>query len=313
MTRLFGVAGVQMSVVAWDAEATVEKMARIVNRIGHSYPWVRMILFHELCVPGLVQFDERPTLEQWERVRQTIPGPLTDRLCAIARSEGKWLCPGSMYERDGKLTYNTSIVISPQGEIVAKYRKLFPWYPFEAESTPGTEFCVFDVPYAGRFGISICYDMWFPEMIRALAWMGAEVILHPTMTPTLDRDLELVISQSSAITNQCYFIDVNGIGPWGGGKSLMVDPDGRILHQAGTNETIMTEMLDLDQVTRVREYGNLGLTQTLKQLRDSGIRFPQYQQPFGEGAVFRGLGKLQNYADWTAESTPAPIGQDDAR
>lgn len=61
------------------------------------------------------------------------------------------------------------------------------------------------------------------------------------------------------------------------------------------------------------EYGNLGLTQTLKQLRDSDIRFPQVQQPFGAGAVFRGLGKLQNYADWTAESAPARAGQDDAR
>lgn len=305
MTRLFGIAGVQMSVIPWDAEATVAKMGQIVNRIGQSFPWVRMILFHELCVSGLVQFDKRPSLEQWNRVREPIPGPLTERLCEIARREQKWLCPGSMYERDGDLTYNTSIVISPQGEIVAKYRKIFPWYPFEMESTAGSEFCVFDVPYAGRFGIAICYDMWFPEMIRTLAWKGAEVILHPTMTPTLDRDLELVLSQANAIANQCYFIDINGVGPWGGGKSLMVDPDGRILHRAGTNETLLTEMIDLDHVARVREYGNLGLTQTLKQLRDSDIRFPQYQQAFGEGEVFRGLGKLQNYPDWTAEpATP---------
>jgi len=303
MTRLFGIAGVQMSVVPWDADATVTKMAEIVNRIRHSFPWVQMILFHELCVSGLVQFAERPSLEQWDRVRQPIPGPLTDRLCAIARAEGKWIVPGSMYERDGNLTYNTSIVISPQGEIVAKYRKIFPWYPFEAESTPGDEFCVFDVPFHGRFGISICYDMWFPEMIRTLAWMGAEVVLHPTMTPTMDRDLELVLSQASAIANQCYFVDINGVGPWGGGKSLMVDPDGRVLHKASTNETIITEMLDLERVTRVREYGNFGLTQTLKHLRDSDIRFPQYQGPFGQGAVFNGLGKLQHHPEWKADLT----------
>jgi predicted amidohydrolase len=299
MTRLFGIAGVQMSVVPWDANATVDKMAQIINRTAQSFPWVQMVVFHELCVPGLVQFDAKPTLETWDAVRQTIPGPLTDRLCAIARREGKWLCPGSMYERDNDLTFNTSLVISPQGEIVAKYRKIFPWYPFEMESTPGDEFCVFDVPDVGRFGVSICYDMWFPEMIRTLAWMGAEVILHPTMTPTPDRDLEIVLSQASAITNQCYFIDINGVGPWGGGKSLMVDPDGRVLHQAGTSETLLTEMLDLDRVTRVREYGNMGLTQTLKHLRDSNIQFPQYQQSFGEGAVFQGMGKLQQYAEWT--------------
>ena len=60
MTRLFGIAGVQMSVVPWDANATVNKIAQIANRIGQSFPWVQMILFHELCVPGLVQIEPGP-------------------------------------------------------------------------------------------------------------------------------------------------------------------------------------------------------------------------------------------------------------
>src|SRR5262249_14370083 len=150
-----------------------------------------------------------------------------------------------------------SLVISPDGEIVGKYRKIFPWYPFESEVTAGDSFCVFDIPEVGRFGISICYDMWFPETVRALTWMGAEVIIHPTMTPTSDRDLEVVLCQSSAIVNQCYFVDVNGIGPWGGGRSSVIDPDGRILQRAGNLETIMTEILDLDRVKIAREYGNL--------------------------------------------------------
>ena len=80
MTRLFGIAGVQMSVVPWDADATVEKMARIINRIGLSFPWVKMILFHELCVPGLGQRDARPSLEQGDRVRQPSPCPRTERV-----------------------------------------------------------------------------------------------------------------------------------------------------------------------------------------------------------------------------------------
>jgi predicted amidohydrolase len=306
MSRLFGIAGVQMSVVAWDADATIAKMSQIVNRIGRSFPWVQMIVFHELSASGLVQFDAVPSIEQWNYVRQTIPGPLSDKLCEIARREKKWLCNGSMYERDGDLTYNTALVISPEGKIVAKYRKMFPWIPFEAESTPGDAFCVFDVPDVGRFGISICYDMWFPEMIRTLAWMGAEVILHPTMTPTVDRELEMVLSQSSAITNQCYFIDINGVGPWGGGRSMIVDPDGRVLQQTGTQETILTEMLDLDRVTLAREYGNLGLTQTLKQMRDSNITFPQYQGDFGRGEVFRNLGKLEPAAIWSTARGDKP-------
>ena len=301
MTRLFGIAGVQMSVVPWDADATIDKMAQVSQTIGRSFPWVQMIVFHELCPSGLVQFSTRsPDRETWEKVWQPIPGRLSDRLCDLARRERRWLVPGSMYERDGDETYNTSIVISPDGEIVAKYRKIFPWLPFEAETTPGDSFCVFDIPDVGRFGVSICYDMWFPEMIRTLAWMGAEVILHPTMTPTSDRELELVLSQSNAIMNQCYFVDINGVGPWGGGRSLIVDPDGRILQKAGMGETILTEILDLDRVHIAREYGTLGLAQTLKQLRDSGIKFPPYQENFADGLVFKQLGELKAHKNLTA-------------
>lgn len=293
MSRQFGIAGVQMSVVAWDEKATIAKMKQIINRIKTGFPWVQMVLFHELCPSGLVQFDEKPDIETWQRITQPIPGNISDALCEIAQKENIWLVPGSMYEQDGDKLYNTAIAISPDGDIVAKYRKLFPWYPLESETEPGNEFCVFDIPNVGRFGLTICYDMWFPEVVRALVWQGAEVILHPTMTPTSDRDLELILSQSNAIMNQCYFIDINGVGPWGGGQSLIIDPDGRILQKAGTNETILTEIIDLDKVTQTREYGTLGLAQTLKQMRDTDIEFPQYAKAFGEGEVYRNLGTLE--------------------
>jgi formamidase len=293
MTRSFGIAGVQMAVVPWDAEATFEKMAALTQRITRSFPWVQMLLFHELAPSGVVQFDKAPTPAQLAAVRQPVPGALTERLCALARRERRWLVPGSLYETDGDQVYNTAVVISPEGELVARYRKRFPWYPFESEITPGDGYCVFDVPDVGRFGLSICYDMWFPETVRTLAWMGAEVILHPTMTPTQDRELELVLSRANAITNQVYFVDVNGVGPWGGGRSLIVDPEGRVAQQTGEGETFMAELLDLDRVTRVREMGTLGLVQAWKQLRDTGMRFPPYQEGFERGAVFDGLGVLR--------------------
>lgn len=276
-----------MSVVPWDADATVEKMARFVREVARGVPWVDMVVFHELAAPGVVQFGEPPSPGHLAASHQTIPGPLSDRLCALARGERRWLLPGSLYEREGSQLFNTAIVISPDGEIVAKYRKVFPWYPYEAEFTAGEDFCVFDIGGVGRFGISICYDMWFPETVRALAWMGAEVILHPTLTTSADRELELVLGQSHAITNQCYFVDVNGVGPWGGGFSQIADPDGRIAQRVGGHETVLTEMLDLDRVTRAREFGTLGLSQTLKQLRDSKVCFPQNTNDFARGEVFR--------------------------
>ncbi len=83
-----------------------------------------------------------------------------------------------------------------------------------------------------------------------------------------------------------------GGGVNGGGKSIIVDPDGRVLQQAGDHETILTEILDLDHVTRTREYGNIGMTQTLKQLRDSGHRFPIYQEGIECGEGIKKLGQL---------------------
>ena len=295
MSRLFGIAGVQMSVVPWQADATVDKMAEVVQQIGENFPWVEMILFHELAASGVVQFVASQTPQPWRASAQPVPGPLTDRLCGIARRAGKWLMPGSMYEADGRAIYNTALAISPEGEIVARYRKMFPWLPYESETTPGDQFCVFDVPGAGRFGLCICYDTWFPEVARSLAWLGAEVILHPTLTSTSDRTLELVLNQANAIFNQCYFVDINGVGPWGGGRSLLVDPNGRVLQQAGEQEMILTEILDLAKVHEAREFGTLGLCQTWKQLRDYRGEFPIYRDGIGTGEIYRGLSKLQNH------------------
>jgi len=292
MSRLFGIAGVQMSVVARDADATFEKMADIALNIHKQFPWINMVIYHELVVPALEQFVTPEDKDWWKKNSGPVPGPQTDRFCTLARKTRQWIVPGSMWEMDDGRMYNTSVVISPDGDIVAKYRKMFPWLPYEAGMEAGSEFCVFDIPDIGRFGLCICYDMWFPEVARQLAWMGAEVIIQPTLTPTSDRPLELVMARANALFNQCYFVSVNGIGTWGGGRSTIIDPDGRILQEAGTNQTFMTEMIDLDHTTRTREYGTLGLGQTLKQLRDSGHTFPMYENGKLREGSFKNLGEL---------------------
>lgn len=300
MSRNFGIAGVQMSVVKHNAHATIDKMSDVAFNISKSFPWVNLVMFHELAVPGLVQFVTPEDKDWYLKNSEAIPGPLTERLQALARKTRQWLIPGSMWELDGDKMYNTALVISPEGEIVAKYRKMFPWLPYEAGTTPGDQFCVFDIPDVGRFGLMICYDMWFPETSRQLAWMGAEVILQPTLTPTSDRPLELVMARANALFNQCYFVSVNGIGEWGGGRSTIIDPDGRILQEASTNQTFMTEILDLDLVKRTREFGTLGLGQTLKQLRDSGHKFPVYEDDNLSKGSFAELGALKYHRNFDA-------------
>ncbi|MCK4786736.1 MAG: carbon-nitrogen hydrolase family protein [Desulfobacteraceae bacterium] len=276
MARCLGIAGIQMEVV--HGKDNSEAMIKKLNMVAASFPWVDMVLFSELCVCGL-NFD----------LAQAIPNPTIDRFCEWAMREKKWLIPGSLYEKDHGKIYNTSIVISPDGMIKAKCRKLFPWAPLE-QSEAGKEFCVFDIPEKGRFGLCICYDQWFPEVIRTLGWMGAEAIFCLTATTTSDRPLELVLAQANAIANQLYFFSINGIGAGGVGRSIFVDPEGHILQTAGEREIIMTEVVDLDMVLRVREYGTLGLSQLWKDLANFEQKFPVYQEDIRKGEIFESLG-----------------------
>jgi len=280
---VFGIAGVQMGVSAFDSN--VERMGNYLRHIRNRFPWVRMVLFSELAALG-------PKHEKAE----PLPGPTEMRLAQLARETGLWLIPGSLFEKTqgpaGPVVYNTTPVINPQGEVIARFRKLFPFRPYEAGVAGGTEFCVFDVPGAGRFGVSICYDMWFPETTRTLVAMGAEVILHPTMTDTIDRDVELSIARASAVTNQVYFFDINGVSDGGVGRSIVCDPSGYVLHQAdGTPEIIPIEV-DFARVRRERERGLRTLGQPLKSFRDRECSFEVYRRDSTAFPYLQTLGPL---------------------
>ena len=163
----------------------------------------------------------------------------------------------------------------------------------ESGVSAGTDFVVFDIPQVGRCGVSICYDMWFPETTRALAWMGAEVILHPGMTSTVDRDAELAIGRANAAINQCYFIDVNVAGDLGVGRSVIFGPGGEVICQAGAGREILAVELDLQAVRTARTHGWLGLTQPLKSFRDSVVDFPPYAPAARRSAYLESLGPLR--------------------
>ncbi len=110
--------------------------------------------------------------------------------------------------------------------------------------------------------------------------MGAEVILHPVMTHTIDRDIDLAVSHATSAMMQCYVFDVNGLGAGGNGQSAVFDPMGRKLHQADATEQIMPIEVDFDLVRRSRERGIRGLGQMLKSFRDRPADFPVYGKDF---------------------------------
>jgi predicted amidohydrolase len=274
----FAVAGIQMKVSA--IVPNVEMMKLKINITMNLYPWVEMIVFSELSPYGPLIHAAQP-----------IPNNFEVEMQALAKKYGIWLLPGSIFEkRDGKI-YNTASVINPQGQVVTRYSKMFPFYPYEVGVTPGSEYCVFDVPDIGRFGVSICYDMWFPETIRTLTVMGAEVILHPTLTGTIDRKIELSIVRAMAAVNQCYFFDVNGLDTGGSGRSIVCGPDGHVIYEAGGNEEIFPLELNVEKVRRSREMGVLRLGQPLKSFRDHIGQFTVYQ-PGSDLSYLESLGPL---------------------
>ncbi|WP_158887075.1 carbon-nitrogen hydrolase family protein [Amycolatopsis anabasis] len=239
----------------------------------------RLIVYPELHLCGV----SGTPAEQWERLRdaaEPIPGPRTRRLAELAGDLKVWLVPGTVCERGaGGEVFNTALAFSPEGELVASYRKIFPWRPYE-RYTPGDRFVVFELPEAGRVGFAICYDSWFPELTRHVAWLGAEVVINPVHTTSPDREQELVLARANAIINQVFVVSVNTAGPVGTGQSLIVDPEGRVRAEtAGDEPAVLTDVLDLAEVSRVRAEGTAGVNRMWDQFTDadSPVELPLYQ------------------------------------
>ena len=226
---------------------------------------------------------------------------------AMAAKHEIWLLPGSMFERVGHLIYNTASVMAPDGTIVGRYRKMFPFKPYEEGVESGTEFFTFDVPDAGRFGLSICYDLWFPETARTLAAMGAEVILQPTLTGTTDRDVELAIVRATAAQNQLFVLGINGYGDCGNGRSIIVGPAGEVLYQGQSANEMIPYEIDFERVHRTREVGLRGLGQQLKSFRDRKVEFAVYSPEARAWPALQNLGPLQKPGRGSTAGLPPKV------
>ncbi len=277
MTRTVRIAAVQAEPI--PVGSPVDVFATDLRAILDDDPLIEFVMYPELHLFGAeaVAPAERNALLRASAV--PLDGDLIASLGAIARNAGVWLLPGSICERGpaGEL-YNTAIVFSPDGELRASYRKIFPWRPFEPYD-PGDKFVVFDLDGVGRFGLSICYDAWFPEVTRHLAWMGAEAVLNIVKTTTPDRKQEVLLAQANSIVNQTFTVSVNCAGPIGQGQSVIVDPEGDIRSASSdVQPTVLVSTIDLDDVSQVREHGTAGTNRMWAQFlpTDSPLELPLY-------------------------------------
>ncbi len=196
-----------------------------------------------------------------------IPGPHTEPFAEVARRRKAWILVGSTAETSGDplRPYNTSALIAPDGTIAALYRKVHLFDvavddgPVDTESarvTPGDRLVTADIDGA-TLGLTICYDLRFPELFRALALAGAQILTVPAnFTERTGRDHWEVLLRARAIENGAFVLAPSQIGGPAGqpafGRSMIVDPWGTVIAQAPDAVAIVRAELDLDRVTAVR-------------------------------------------------------------
>ena len=183
-----------------------------------------------------------------------------------ARLAKVWLHAGSFIERDGDQLFNTSAVFRPDGSIAAFYRKihLFGFDTGEAVLLSGGEDPVkIDQTPLGMLGLTTCYDLRFPELFRALVAQGVETFIVPAGWPASRLHHWQILLQARAIENQAWVIACNATGLSGevqlAGHSIVVNPLGMIVAQAGAQESVLYVDLDMAEVTTWRsEFPALG-------------------------------------------------------
>lgn len=277
MSRTLRIAAVQAAPVPLGTPLDV--FAADLARVVAENAGVEFVIYPELHLFGSEAEAPDARNDSLRRSAAPLDGALIAALGEIARDTGVWLLPGSVCELGphGEL-FNTAVVFSPDGTLVASYRKIFPWRPYEPYE-PGDSFVVFDIAGVGRCGLTICYDAWFPEVTRHLAWMGAEVILNIVKTTTPDRAQELVLARANSIVNQTYTVSVNCAGPIGEGRSILVDAEGAVRQKiADGRVAVLADTIDFDAVSLVRKRGTAGFNRMWEQFlpTDHPLELPLY-------------------------------------
>lgn len=215
-----------------------------------------------------------PQTEQADHfaLAEPIPGPTTQRLAELARELNIHLAASLFERRAAGVYHNTSVLLDPAGQIVARYRKMHipddPGFYEKYYFTPGD--CGWQVHQAGNVnvGMLICWDQWYPEAARLTAMRGAQVLLYPTAIGWSDdepaqlqhKQIEAwkTIQRSHAIANGLYVAAINRIGTEGHitfwGSSFICDPMGHVLAQAPTDQpAVLVAELDLALIEQTRQ------------------------------------------------------------
>lgn len=240
--------------IAVDEDESVDSRRGRVASLVRDQAGADLVVLPELWSTGAFAFEE------FEREAEPLRGPTYEAMAKAASDAGVWLHAGSIPERapDGTL-YNTSLVFSPSGELAASYRKIHRFGFDKGEAVlmgRGEDLVTVRLP-GTTVGVATCYDLRFPELFRGLVDAGAETLVIPAGWPERRRAHWTLLAQARAVENQAFVLACGTAGTHAGvpqaGHSIVVDPWGEVLAEAGPGEEVLTVEFDPGKVAATRE------------------------------------------------------------
>lgn len=248
------IAAVQVNVELGNKQANIEKCLEYLRRAAEA--GANLVVFPECCVTGYVfeSYDEAIGCAE------PVPGPSSQAYGRVCAEYKVWAIFG-LLERDGDDLFNTAVVVGPEG-VVGKYRKThLLCLGVDRFASRGDQLKCFRTPF-GIVGITICYDMRFPEASRVLALAGAQVIAHPANLPAGAEVYADFLNRARACENRVYVVSANRVGQERGvrfiGRTQIIGCGGEVVSEAGPDEetivyaSITPALAAAKRVVRVR-------------------------------------------------------------
>ncbi|MEE1751370.1 carbon-nitrogen family hydrolase [Streptomyces sp. SP18CS02] len=240
--------------IAVDPDEAVDTRRQRVAALVRERRGADLVVLPELWPVGAFAY------ELFADEAEPLEGPTYAAMAEAARDAGVWLHAGSIVERDPDGTlFNTSLVFSPAGELVRSYRKIHRFGFDQGEAVlmaPGEDLVTVPHPEL-PFGVATCYDLRFPELFRGLVDAGALAFVVPAGWPARRREHWTLLARARAVENQAYVLACGTGGTHAGveqaGHSIVVDPWGEVLAEAGAGEEVLDVELDPAKVTATRD------------------------------------------------------------
>lgn len=252
-----------------SSEETVGYVVDIVDKIEDA----ELVVLPEIWNVGFFAFDD------YRKKAETLDGPLVSTFRRKARGKSVHIHMGSFVEKREEGFFNTSVLIGPDGDLLAVYRKMH-LFGFESSEnkvlTPGAGITVVSTEL-GRFGLATCYDLRFPEQFRIMMQQGVQVFLITSAWPAPRIAHWNLLTKARALENLCFTVACNCAGTNRGnelgGNSVIVNPLGDIFASLDKEPGVLSCEVDLGEVSKAR--AKYPFVDDMVKLDDGNIRLDE--------------------------------------